>query len=326
MPLSVSEKRERNNKRKREWRSKNKERYKEIVKKSVEKNKEKIKKRQKNYRTKNKLKIKEKYLENREENLKQKREYKLKNKAKIRVDAKKYRTENANKIKAYFEVYNEKNKEKLREKRKKHYEKNKERTLLINRIWLQNNKNLRTKQQSTYSRKRRKTDILFKLSDNMRTRLRSFLRSKGLKKNKRTFDLIGCTPLELRTHLEKQFEPGMTWNNHTNFGWHVDHIIPLSSAKTREDIEILCHYTNLQPLWWDDNLEKKADINYIKADPKFKKIIFRKLYSKENKLKQIDIDIKKILKKYDPDLEVGLTINKKPNGSFEAILLSALSN
>ena len=42
----------------------------------------------------------------------------------------------------------------------------------------------------------------------MRTRLRRFLRSKGIKKNKKTFDLIGCTQLELRTHLEKQFGPG----------------------------------------------------------------------------------------------------------------------
>jgi len=326
MTLSLSKKRERNNKRKREWRLKNKERYKEIVKKSVEKNKEKIKKRQKNYRTKNKLKIKEKYLENREENLKQRREYKLKNKVKIRVDAKKYRTENANKIKAYFEVYNEKNKEKLKESRKKHYLRNKERTLLINTIWLKNNRAVRNKQTAAYAQKRRKTDPLFKLADVVRTRLRSFLRSKGLKKNKGTFDLIGCTPLELRTHLEKQFEPGMTWNNHTNFGWHVDHIIPLSSAKTREDIEILCHYTNLQPLWWYENLEKKADINYIKADSKFKNIIFRKLYSKNSTLRELDTDVKKILKKYDPDLDIGLTVNKKPNGSFEAILLSTMSN
>lgn len=251
------ERRLNSNKTKREYRAKNKERTKEIVKKSIEKNKEKIKKRQKIYREKNKLKIKEKYLDNREKNLKQRKEYKLKNKEKIKISAKKYRKENADAIKAYFKIYNPKNKLVLKERRKKHYLKNRERTLLINRIWLKNNKEVRAKQQTAYAKKRRKNNPLFKLADNMRTRLRTFLTERTIKKNKRTFDLIGCTVKELRIHLEKQFLPGMHWGNNTNFGWHVDHIIPLSAAKNSEDLEFLCHYTNLQPLWWRDNIIKK---------------------------------------------------------------------
>ena len=55
-------------------------------------------------------------------------------------------------------------------------------------------------------------------------------------------------------HLEKQFAIGMSWENRSE--WHIDHIIPLSSAKTEDEVYKLCHYTNLQPLWAEDNLKK----------------------------------------------------------------------
>jgi hypothetical protein len=48
----------------------------------------------------------------------------------------------------------------------------------------------------------------------------------------------------------------MTWNNYSHDGWHIDHIVPLSSAKTEEDVIKLCHYSNLQPLWSIDNYKK----------------------------------------------------------------------
>jgi len=73
-------------------------------------------------------------------------------------------------------------------------------------------------------------------------------------KNSKTYDILGCTPQELKEHLEKQFVEGMTWENRGE--WHIDHIIPLSSAKNEDEVYRLCHFTNLQPLWALDNLKK----------------------------------------------------------------------
>ena len=75
-----------------------------------------------------------------------------------------------------------------------------------------------------------------------------------MSKKKKTFEMIGCTPDELRNHLSKQFIDGMSWDNYGE--WHIDHILPLVSAKDEEEVVKLCHYSNLQPLWAKDNLIK----------------------------------------------------------------------
>lgn len=77
-------------------------------------------------------------------------------------------------------------------------------------------------------------------------------------KVQKTDEYLGCTYEEGRNYLASLFTEGMTWDNHGE--WHIDHIIPLASAKTREELEPLFHYTNLQPLWAEDNLKKGAKI------------------------------------------------------------------
>ena len=115
-----------------------------------------------------------------------------------------------------------------------------------------------------YSRKylsdRKKSDPIFKLTTNVRSSISNFLRIHNMKKTNRTFKIVGCTPNFLKEYLEKQFKPGMTWKNHTIDGWHIDHIIPLSSAKTSKDVEKLMHYTNLQPMWAIENIKKSDKI------------------------------------------------------------------
>ena len=71
--------------------------------------------------------------------------------------------------------------------------------------------------------------------------------------------MIGCSPEELKKHIESKFTYGMSWEL-VGKEIHIDHIIPLSSANTIEQVESLCHYSNLQPLWAKDNLKKKNKI------------------------------------------------------------------
>jgi hypothetical protein len=73
-------------------------------------------------------------------------------------------------------------------------------------------------------------------------------------------EIVGLSSEELKIYIESKFLEGMTWENYGLHGWHIDHIIPLSSVKTEDEIIKLCHYTNLQPLWAKDNLSKHNKI------------------------------------------------------------------
>jgi len=79
-----------------------------------------------------------------------------------------------------------------------------------------------------------------------------------------TIELLGADVMTARAHLEAQFTNGMSWENYGKFGWHIDHIIPCASFDlTKLEEQKKCfHYTNLQPLWWYDNLSKCANLNY----------------------------------------------------------------
>ena len=128
------------------------------------------------------------------------------------------------------------NPEKVKIRRKKYYENNK-------------------LKHSQYFNKKYNNDNIFKLTSNIRRRINIFLKKNNITKGNKTFDIVGCSPEFLKEHLEKQFKDGMCWEK-MGKEIHIDHIIPLSTAKTEEDIYKLCHYTNLQPLWAQENLSK----------------------------------------------------------------------
>jgi hypothetical protein len=110
--------------------------------------------------------------------------------------------------------------------------------------------------QHTKERRNRKKiiDPIFKLKQKLRGVIsQSFIR-RGYKKNSKTEEILGCDIVTFRYYFENLFVENMSWENAGE--WHIDHIIPLSSAKTIEDVYKLCHYTNLQPLWGIDNIKK----------------------------------------------------------------------
>ena len=119
------------------------------------------------------------------------------------------------------------------------------------------------KYEREYRYNRRKDDMFFKIKGNLSGRLSDLINKRNLSTN--TFELIGCNRETFLSHIEKQFTEGMTWENYGLKGWHIDHIIPLSSFDLiiESEVKKACHYTNLQPLWWYDNLEKGNKISIL---------------------------------------------------------------
>jgi len=168
---------------------------------------------------------------------------------------KKYYQNKKNEILDKSKIYYDKNKENIIKRVKVWSEKNEVKTKEYKKKYVENNRDFINKKMSN----RKKNEPILKLKMLYRSKINKILGSK----REKTFDLIGCSPIELKQHLEEQFKEGMCWENHGLFGWHIDHIIPLSSAKNDDELKKLCHYTNLQPLWALDNILKRDKlINY----------------------------------------------------------------
>jgi hypothetical protein len=146
-------------------------------------------------------------------------------------------------------AYREKHKESLKERKKKDYEKNKERYSKYKSEWKRKNRERINEKNRTYF----KENPIQQFLNSFRGRIRKVL-SKTADGRQRSSDHLGCSTDTLRAHIESQFKNGMSWDNYGK--WHIDHIIPLYCAENEDEIFTLCHYTNLQPLWWDQNLTK----------------------------------------------------------------------
>lgn len=83
----------------------------------------------------------------------------------------------------------------------------------------------------------------------------------GKRLNIEKWSVLGCDLADFKKHIDRQLCMGMSWDNRKS--WHVDHIIPLSTAKTEADAIALSHHTNLRPMWAKDNLTKGARITHL---------------------------------------------------------------
>ena len=150
-----------------------------------------------------------------------------------------YRAECRECTKLITKIYKEKNKLKIKEYNKK---------------FIENNPDY----HNDYRRDKFKNNIQYRLQCYVRARILKYLKSKKILKNNLTFNIVGCTPDELKKHIESQFLENMSWNNYGKGDdkWSIDHIKPLCTAKTEEDVFTLNHYTNLQPMWNPQNFSK----------------------------------------------------------------------
>jgi hypothetical protein len=122
-------------------------------------------------------------------------------------------------------------------------------------------KDWRKKNRVQYLKNKRDTDLIFALKFKMRSMLNKIFYRFGYSKRSKSNEILGCDWKSFKVHIERQFKPGMTWENRKE--WHIDHIIPLATAKTEQDVIKLNHYTNLRPLWAHENLAKSAKVEYL---------------------------------------------------------------
>ncbi len=138
----------------------------------------------------------------------------------------------------------------------KYYDKHKEKINGNHRNHYKQNKEEYSKRHIKYNSKRRIKDPSFKILNNFRRRLLRAL--DGKIKISSSLKLLGCTPEQLKQHLESQFIESMSWDNYGLHGWHIDHKLPCAKfdlSKEQEQLECF-HYTNLQPLWTEENWSK----------------------------------------------------------------------
>jgi len=209
-------------------------------------------------------KRRENYINNREYYLEQKKDYYINNIEKIKEKDKKY-----------YEF----NKELIGEYKSKYREINKESIAIYQLEYRKNNRETARLYHSQYQKNRNAIDSVFKLSNNIRSLIKISIKNSGYIKNSKSFDILGCSIEEFKKYLESNFEPWMNWDNHgkyngeLNYGWDIDHIIPISSIKEEGEVYKLNHYTNLQPLCSKINRDiKRNKVNYYSKSPSFDEI------------------------------------------------------
>jgi hypothetical protein len=171
-------------------------------------------------RRKSSERLKNRYSSMKHEYAENQRQYRIKNADAIRERRKLYRAKNAEKIRLAKQKYGAENRDKI----------------------------------AKALAERRARNPIARLANSMRRSIRRYL-DAGQKGEMSSFEIIGCSKDDLRKHLESKFKGGMTWQNYGSY-WHIDHIVPLISAKSPEEVKKLCHWTNLQPLTAFENISK----------------------------------------------------------------------
>jgi len=163
-----------------------------------------------------------------------------KSRAQQREASRLYYSQNRSLYAAKWKKYYQEHKEHLKAKDREYRKRNRERARVLDR--------------------KRREDPTYRMASNMSRAIRQSLKQRGRVKPTRWEHLVGYTREDLKRHLAKRFQPGMSWDNYGE--WHIDHIIPVSvfnySKETHQDFQRCWALDNLQPLWAHDNMTKHA--------------------------------------------------------------------
>lgn len=179
-------------------------------------------------------------------------------KAKVAARNRAYYAANREKLKKKSQEWRDRNPERVKAQRREYHASHPE----YCREWYAKNKTARNKWHNAYQRRRQQENpqlaIYAKIIRRTNDALRKHLSGRRVTSRSRIVQLLGCEWAVFMAHIEAQFLPGMTWENHGLTGWHFDHIMPLSAFDLTDEEQLKkgCHYTNVQPLWAADNIRK----------------------------------------------------------------------
>lgn len=173
-----------------------------------------------------------------------------------------YRTNNKEKNKEGQKKWYLRNQHKKRNKTKQYKLNHKEKTKEYNKQYKINNRNKINEWSRNYE-----PSLNSKISTKLSVRIRAAIKYNNSKKFASTNKLLGCTIPFFKEYIESKFTKGMSWENHGEYGWHFDHIIPCASfdLSDPEQQKLCFHYTNYQPLWATTEIAIKhgEDSSYI---------------------------------------------------------------
>jgi len=193
----------------------------------------------------------------------------------IKSKVKEYQNNNKDIILEKNKTKYKSNKSEYKKRNKENYLKNKELRKEKQRIYNSKNKNKRKvynqidkvkKRDNEYMKQYSRSTPEKHLATNIKCSISMRLREINSKKDQSTLEIIGLNSWEeFKQHIESQFINGMNWGNYGNkieTDWSIDHIIPISTATTLEEVKKLNHYTNLRPMWHLDNIKKRDKISH----------------------------------------------------------------
>ena len=194
------------------------------------------------------------------------------NKEHYNASSREYHHKNKEKCNLACKEYDKKHKEELKQKRAERYRLNKAKMSkkCSERYFANHEENKRKAKEKRSTNKEARNnrhkeryiaDVQYKLTNIIRTRIYRAIKESNTKRHKSIEQLIGCNLDALKVYIESQFDSSMNWDNHSVYGWHIDHIKPINTFDLTdiEQQKECFHYTNLRPLWSTDNLTRPKD-------------------------------------------------------------------